>query len=353
MRRNRLRAVVSLIEPKLSRKFENDPQNWSTKNMNNLSQQTEKITRGRKVFGCAAMMASVLLIAQLATAETFSFTPGDPDGKVGALSRRASPGNIETETADDFVLQQTTIINKATIKGLLPSDTDLTKIKDVEVEIYHVFPLDSAPASGHVPSRVNSPSDVEIGTATRDGSSGTLKFSATVENASFSVDHTVVNGINRSPTNVTHGEPGVTREEVEITITFTSPIILPPGNYFFRPEVLVTGGDFLYLSAPRPIVPPGNAFVGDRQAWIRNSNLSPDWLRIGADIVVDGDTYNMAFSLNGETVPNAGTTGRTNCKGKTISALSEQFGTIDDATQALGFASVGALQDGVSLFCGR
>jgi hypothetical protein len=321
--------------------------------MNNPSQQTEKIMRGRKVFGCTAMMASVLLIAQLATAETFSFTPGDPDGKVGALSRRASPGNIETETADDFVLQQTTIINKATIKGLLPSGTDLTKIKDVEVEIYHVFPLDSAPASGHVPSRANSPSDVEIGTATRDGSSGTLKFSATVENASFSVDHTVVNGINRIPTNVTHGEPGVTREEVAITITFTSPIILPPGNYFFRPEVLVTGGDFLYLSAPRPIVPPGNAFVGDRQAWIRNSNLSPDWLRIGADIVVDGDTYNMAFSLNGETVPNAGTTGRTNCNGKTISALSEQFGTIDDATQALGFASVGALQDSVSLFCGR
>jgi len=321
--------------------------------MNYLGQQIEKITRVRKILACATMMASILLTARLATAETFSFTPGDPDGKVGALSRRASPGNIETETADDFVLQRTTIINKATVKGLLPSDTDLTKIKDVEVEIYHVFPLDSAPASGHVPSRVNSPSDVEIGIATRDGSSGTLKFSAIVENASFSVDHTVVNGINRSPANVTHGEPGVTREEVEITITFTSPIILPPGNYFFRPEVLVTGGDFLYLSAPRPIVAPGNAFVGDRQAWIRNSTLSPDWLRIGADIIVDGDTYNMAFSLNGETVPNAGTPGRTNCKGKTISALSEQFGTIDDATLALGFASVTALQDGVSLFCGQ
>jgi hypothetical protein len=273
--------------------------------MNNLSQQTEQITRVRKVFGCAAMIASVLLIAQLATAQTLSFTPGNPDGKVGASSRPASPGKIETETADDFVLQQTTIINKATIKGLLPSDTDLTKIKDVEVEIYHVFPLDSAPASGHVPSRTNSPSDVEIGTATRDGSSGTLKFSATVESASFSVDHTVVNDI-------THGQPGMTGEEVEITVTFTTPIILPPGNYFFRPEVLVTGADFLYLSSPRPIVPPGNAFVGDRQAWIRNSNLSPDWLRIGTDIITDGDTFNMAFSLNGETVPNAGTPGTIN-----------------------------------------
>ena len=311
--------------------------------MNNLIQQVEK---HMNVFGCAAMIASVLLIAQLATAQTFSFTPGDPDGKVGASSRPASPGKIETETADDFVLQQTQIINKATLKGLLPADTDLTKIKDVEVDIYHVFPVDSAPASGHVPSRTNSPSDVEIGTATRDANSGTLKFSATVESASFSVDHTVVNDI-------THGQPGLTGEEVEIIIMFTTPIILPPGNYFFRPEVLVTGADFLYLSVPRPIVLPGNAFVGDRQAWIRNSGLSPDWLRIGTDIIADGDTFNMAFSLNGEAVPNAGTPGTANCKGKTVSALSQQFGTIDDATGALGFSSVAALQDGVSLFCGR
>ena len=289
------------------------------------------------------------LIAQLATAETFSFTPGGPDGKVGALSRPASPGKVETETADDFVLQQTTIINKATIKGLIPAGTDLSKINDVEVEIYHVFPFDSAPASGHVPSRTNSPSDVEIGTATRDASWGTLKFSATVESASFSVDHTVANGIN----GVLTGAPGVTQQEVEITITFTSPIILPAGNYFFRPEVLVIGADFLYLSAPRPIVPPGNAFLGDRQAWIRNSNLAPDWLRIGTDIIVDGDTFNMAFSLNGETVPNSGTPKTANCNGKTISALSEEFGTLDDATSVLGFSSVTALQDGVTLFCER
>ena len=316
--------------------------------MNYLSKQIETISRLRKVFVCAATMASILLIAQLATAETFSFTPGDPDGKVGALSRPASPGKIETETADDFVLQQTTIINKATIKGLLPLDTDVTKIKDVEVEVYHVFPFDSAAFSGEVPSRTNSPSDVEIGTATRDASAGTLKFLATVENASFSVDHTVVNNIK-----VNGGEPGVTQEEVEITVTFTSPIILPAGSYFFRPEVLVTGADFLYLSVPRPIVPPGNAFLGDRQAWIRNATLSPDWLRIGADIIVDGDTFNMAFSLNGETVPNAGTPKTVTCKGKTISALSKQFGTIDDAVSTLGFSRVTALQDAVTLFCGR
>jgi hypothetical protein len=317
--------------------------------MNYLGQQIKTITRVRKVFVGAAMMASILLIAQLATAATFSFTPGDPDGKVGASTRPASPGKIETETADDFVLQQTTIINKATIKGLLPTDTDLKKIKDVEVEVYHVFPLDSAPFSGKVPSRTNSPSDVEIGSATRDANAGTLKFVPAIENASFSVDHTVVNNLS-----VNAGELGMTGEEVEITITFTSPIILPAGTYFFRPEVSVNdaNANFLLLSAPKPIVPPGNAFLGDRQAWIRNSTLNPDWLRIGSpDIILNAGTFNMAFALNGETVPNAGTPKTVTCKGKTISALSEQFGTLDDAVSVLGFSSVPALQDAVTLFC--
>src|SRR5712672_1771134 len=117
------------------------------------------------------------------------------------------------------------------------------------------------------------------------------------------------------------GEWTKTGEEVAITISFTTPIILPAGHYFFRPEVLVTDGDFLYLSAPRPIVPPGIAFVGDLQAWIRNSTLAPDWLRIGTDIIggATPPTFNMAFSLTGETVPEAGTPGQRNCHGQSIS----------------------------------
>jgi len=58
-----------------------------------------------------------------------------------------------------------------------------------------------------------------------------------------------------------------------ITVIFTSPIVLPAGHYFFRPEVQVNGGDFLFLSAPKPIVAPGQAIAGDLQAWIRNSNF--------------------------------------------------------------------------------
>ena len=66
-----------------------------------------------------ATLAFGIWVAVPISAATFSFTTGTPDGKLGALSRRASPGKIETETADDFILQQTTVINRATISGLV------------------------------------------------------------------------------------------------------------------------------------------------------------------------------------------------------------------------------------------
>src|SRR5215831_18857457 len=293
-------------------------------------------------------LALGLLVATSLWSADFSFTTGSPDGLMGAASRRASPGKLETETADDFTLDQTTVIRRATIVGLVPTGTQPQDIKEVEVEVYHVFPLDSAiPPSGKVPSRANSPSDIEVGTATRAGNSGTLTFSTNVLNSNFGVGNTVVNNL-KVATAPPGGEGSTAGEQVEITITFTTPIILPAGHYFFRPEVLLTSGDFLYLSAPKVIPAPK-----DLQAWIRNSNLAPDWLRIGTDIVggATAPTFNMTFSLAGETVPEAGTPGVANCHGKTISALAQEFGSTYSAASSLGFSSVQALQDGFTLFC--
>lgn len=302
----------------------------------------------------AATLALSVCLTTPALAGTFFFSTGNADGRLGALSRPASAGKIETETADDFFLQETTAITRATITGLIPAGTPLENITDVEVELYHIFPLDSTnPPSGNVPSRVNSPADVEIASATRDGNQRTLAFSASLLNASFTVANSVVNGINQLPNTATMGEGPRSGEEVEITINFTTPIILPAGHYFFRPEVLVTTGDFLYLSAPRPIVPPGTPVAGDLQAWIRNSNIAPDWVRIGTDII-DGPTpptFNMTFSLNGDTIPEAGTPGAANCHGKTVSALAHEFGSIHQASLVLGASGVDALQNAIGMFC--
>lgn len=241
-------------------------------------------------------------MAAQSSASPFTFSTGNPDGKIGTLSRPASGGTIQTETADDFVIaDNTTLITHATFTGLLPAGAPLASILQVEIEIYHVFPLDSVdPPSGHVPSRTNSPSDVEIGPATRDSAAGTLNFAAVIVSNSFTVSNSVVNGIHRAPNQHTGGEGPVTGEEVEISVTFNPPISLPTNHYFFRPEVLLTSGDFLWLSAPRPILPPGTPFAADLQSWIRNDDLAPDWLRIGTDITGEGP-FNAAFSLFGET----------------------------------------------------
>ena len=315
--------------------------------------------KNKFVLAAMTLSAAAWLVTPAAAA-SFSFSSGNPDGRLGALSRPESAGEVETETADDFILANTTVIKSATISGLLTSGATPADIGNVEVELYHVFNADSVdPPSGNVPSRTNSPSDVEIASATRDGSSGTLGFSTSLVNSNFSVANTVLDGINKKPNQTTKGDGAASGEEVQITITFTPPIVLPAptsplNHYFFRPEVQVTGGNFLYLSAPRS---PGTPFVGDLQAWIRNSDLAPDWLRIGTDIIgpatagATPPTFNMTFSLSGESVPRAGVPGKPNCHGKSMSTLAHQCGSVDAAAQALGFSSVNELQNAFVGFC--
>src|SRR5215471_20905887 len=98
------------------------------------------ISRG-SLIGIA--LALTVCLATPLWAAPFFFTTGTPNGLLGALSQRPSPGRIETETADDFFLTTTTVLTHATIFGLLPVGTPLGNIRNVEVEIYHIFPLDS------------------------------------------------------------------------------------------------------------------------------------------------------------------------------------------------------------------
>jgi hypothetical protein len=265
------------------------------------------------ITSCAAAILS-LLTAMPAAATPFTFSTGNPDGKMATASRPETAGKFEIESADDFVLTgvDSTIINSATFTGLLTGGATTADIGEVRVEIYRVFPADSdvGRTSGsppfstpQVPARANSPSDVEFDD--RDTASANLKVT-TLDLGGFSVLNSVLpGGIHPIPGQTTGGNGPVTGEEVQFSVTFTTPFSLPPDHYFFVPQVEITvaNGEFLWLSAPFPGPP-------DLQEWTRDTispgNLAPDWLRVGTDIVgggADAPKFNAAFSLAGEVVP--------------------------------------------------
>jgi hypothetical protein len=280
-----------------------------------MSMTHARLTIPLSLLGCVCAMP--------AAADTTFFSTGNPDGKIATATRPALDGKFEIESADDFVLTHSTSVTDATFTGLI---TGGGSVGDVRVEIYRVFPAlsDVGRTSGpptfstpEVPTRVNSPSDVEL--EDRDIASGNLKFTTT-DNGSFTAANSVQpGGIHPIPNQTTKGDGPVTGEETVFNITFTTPFLLPADHYFFVPQVQVTGGEFLWLSAPKPIVPPGIPFppgFTDLQSWTRDdispNNLAPDWLRVGTDIVgknANGvaPTFNAAFSLSGSAVPEPST----------------------------------------------
>src|SRR6516162_10225633 len=256
----------------------------------------------RKLNLIALALLVPLSFAPSVNAGPFFFSTGNPDGLIATLSRQASAGKLETETADDFVTTVGTAITNATFTGLLVGGATTANIKNVEIELYHVFPIDSAnPPDGRVNTRVNSPSDNNFAAA--DGKAGQLSFTTTVLSSSFTALNSVVNGIHAAPNQFTGGEGPVTGTEVRFNVTFNTPFSLGPDHVFFRPEVdLGSAGDFLWLSAPKPIVPdPFPPGVTDLQSWTRDDGLgalAPDWSRIGTDITHQGP-FNASFTLTG------------------------------------------------------
>jgi hypothetical protein len=249
------------------------------------------------------MSLGASVLASQASASSFFFSTGNPDGLMATASRPSSGVDQETESADDFILTAQTSLTSATFTGLLPTGVNLMNgISQVRVEIYRVFPLDSdVGRTPNVPTRVNSPSDVEF--ADRDSTAGNLTFTPGLITSSFTASNSVEFGIHPTPNQTTGGEGPVTGQEVQFNVSFTTPLDLPADHYFFVPQVLLANSisRFFWLSTPRPIVVPGTPFSPDLQEWIRNAALDPDWLRVGTDIVGSG-TFNAAFSLAGSSV---------------------------------------------------
>jgi hypothetical protein len=242
-----------------------------------------------------------------------------PTNDMAAATRPESAGKIEIETADDFLLPTGAHVTGATFTGLLSGGATTSDIANVRVEIYRVFPNDSdvgrtsgPPTFGtpQVPARVNSPSDVAL--LDRSKSDGNLSFTTALLNATFTANNSVQpGGIHPQPGQTTGGNGAITGEEVNFVIDFTTQLNLPPGHYFFVPQVELSGSDenFFWLSATRPLLPPSTVFMPDLQSWTRDANLDPDWLRIGTDIVggTTPPTFNAAFSLTG-IAPDTGST---------------------------------------------
>jgi hypothetical protein len=245
-------------------------------------------------------------VAWPACADTVLYNNDTPNFLIGTASRPNS-GSGERETADDFVLTTGASLTGAAFTGLIPENVS---IKSVVVEIYRVFPNDSdvGRTSGpptfstpNVPTRVNSPSDVEFA----DRKSGTnLTFIPTPLADNVTVAKSIVN-------NIKVGGPSegpVTGQEVRFNVLFTTPIDLPADHYFFVPQVELSTGDFLWLSANRPVpFPPG---FTDLQTWIRNDpGIAPDWLRVGTDVIGGNPapTFNASFLVFGNAVPEPST----------------------------------------------
>jgi hypothetical protein len=163
----------------------------------------------------ALAIALVLAGATAAFADPFFFSTGEPDGRMAAASRPKSHGKIEIEAADDFIVTSETHLDRASFTGLLRHGGP-GEIRQVDVELYRVFPNDSnvARTSGpptfstpQVPTRVNSPADEAFDS--RDSAEGTLGFTVTVLDHKFTAANSVIDGIQPVPDQATKGDGAV------------------------------------------------------------------------------------------------------------------------------------------------
>src|SRR5215469_13267645 len=198
----------------------------------------------------AAAIPVALLTAVPASADTFFFSTGNVTDSIATATRPASAGKFEIESSDDFVLTAPTAITSATFTGLLTGGATTANIGEVRVEIYRVFPADSnvgrtsGPptfSTSQVPTRVNSPSDVEFADRDTSPSPGNLTFTTKALGALSSALNSVQpGGIHPTPGQTTGGNQSISGQEVEFDVNFTTPFDLPADHYFFVPQVEIT-----------------------------------------------------------------------------------------------------------------
>lgn len=161
-----------------------------------------------------------------------------------------------------------------------------------------------------MPTRSNSPSDVAF--QVKDSAAGELSFTTSLLSASFSALNSVrLGGIHPSPGQLTGGNGLISGQEVQFNVNLATPFDLPSDHYFFIPQVSVANGGGSFIGYPHrgQLAEPEQRYSAPTCKPGRDSNLNPDWLRIGTDIVGGNPapTFNAAFSLEGSAVAEPGT----------------------------------------------
>ena len=248
-----------------------------------------------------AALAFATVMALPAAADQFVFSTGNPDGLMATATRPSSPGKFEIETGDDFVLTQQTLITGAAFTGLIPLGVSTSDIQNVVVEVYRVFPADSnvgrtsGPptfSTNQVPTRVNSPSDVEV--TDRNSSDGSLKFIPIVLQSTFTANNSVQpGGIHPAPNFFTGGNGPVTGQETQISVSFTTPFDLSAGQYFFVPASPISERRLFLALCTEADRTAGNTFP----SWFYRSSELDTRSILGARLAADRHRHHGARRL--------------------------------------------------------
>jgi YVTN family beta-propeller protein len=127
-------------------------------------------------------------------------------------------------------------------------------------------------------------------------------------------------------------------------------------------SVIATATNTVIATIPVGSFPIGVAVTPDgRKVYVANSgsnnvfvidtasNLVLAVVSVGIQPVAFGAFIRQPAPL--QPAPFAGTPREPDCRGKSVSALAEQFGGLRAAATARGFSSVSALQDAINVFC--
>jgi len=123
-------------------------------------------------------------------------------------------------------------------------------------------------------------------------------------------------------------------------------------------SAISTATDTVTTSIPVGVEPTGLAVNPDgNKVYVANSVSNNVWVIATATDTVIGSPIPVgkipvAYGIFIQSpLRFAGTPGKANCHGQSVSALARQYGGLNNAAAALGYASVGTLQDAIMVIC--